>query len=102
MVWVVAVDKVLHDGAALEQVDGLAVCERIRQGRNASVGVDLEKPWLLRFPNITILVFAHNKDSMPEAVTFCVFLLISMAVVCHGVSLIQELLKTQSSTRLVL
>lgn len=44
---VVTVNKVLHDGTTLEQVDRLAVREGVRQGRNTSIGVDLEEPGLL-------------------------------------------------------
>ena len=48
VVRVVAVNEILHDGTALEQVDRLAISEGVRYGRNASIGVDLEEPGLLR------------------------------------------------------
>ena len=47
VVFIVALDKVLHDGARLEQRDGRAVLELVGQSRDAAVGVDLEEPWLL-------------------------------------------------------
>lgn len=47
MVLVVPVDQVLQDGTALEYADLLAVGEGIRDGGNATIGVDLEEPRLL-------------------------------------------------------
>jgi hypothetical protein len=44
---VVAVDQVLHDGAALKQADGRPVGEGVGQRGDAAVGVDLEEPGLL-------------------------------------------------------
>ena len=41
---VVAVDKVLQDRAALKDADLLAVLKSVSDGRDASVGVDLEEP----------------------------------------------------------
>jgi hypothetical protein len=46
VVGIVALDEVLHDGARLEQVDGLAVGEGVGQGGNAAIGVDGEEPGL--------------------------------------------------------
>lgn len=48
MVLIVAVDEILHDGAALKQVDGAAVGKGVRQRRDAAVGVDVEEPLLLQ------------------------------------------------------
>ena len=47
MLRVVAVDQVLHDGAALKQADGRAVGEGVGQRGDAAVGVDLKEPGLL-------------------------------------------------------
>lgn len=44
---IIAVDEVLHDGAALEQADRAAISEGIRQGRDTPVGVDIQEPLLL-------------------------------------------------------
>jgi hypothetical protein len=44
---VVAVDEVLHNAAAFEQADRLAVGESVRQSWDAAVGVDVEEPLLL-------------------------------------------------------
>ena len=48
MVGVIAVDEILHDRTTLEQADGASVGKGVRQGGNASVGVDVEEPWLLK------------------------------------------------------
>jgi hypothetical protein len=44
VVWVVLRDEVLQDATGLKQTDLLAVAEGVRQGGDAAVGVDLEKP----------------------------------------------------------
>lgn len=47
MLRVIAVREVLQDGAALKDADGLAIGESVCEGRNATIGVDLEEPRLL-------------------------------------------------------
>ena len=44
---VVAVDEVLHDGAALKEIDLLAVGELVGDGGDAAIRVDLAEPGLL-------------------------------------------------------
>lgn len=43
----------MQNAAGFEDIDRLAVGERISYGRNAPIRVDFEKPWLL------LLVFAE-------------------------------------------
>lgn len=50
---IIPLDQVLHDASRLEEVDRLSVGEFISQGRNASIGVNLEEPRLL------LCVFAY-------------------------------------------
>lgn len=47
MVLVVLLDQVLLDAPGLEEVDGLAVREGVRQGGDTAVGVDGQEPGLL-------------------------------------------------------
>ena len=47
MICVISLDQVLHDGTGLEEMNGFAICEGIRQCRYATIRIDLEKPWLL-------------------------------------------------------
>jgi hypothetical protein len=47
VVLVITVDKILHDGSAFKESNGLPVREGVCEGRNSSIGVDLEKPGFL-------------------------------------------------------
>jgi hypothetical protein len=58
VVLVIAINKVLEDGTALEDADGLAVGELVSNGRNAAIGVDLEEPGLL----LLIVTHANGVD----------------------------------------
>lgn len=44
---VVALNKVLHDAARFEQVDGFAIGKLVGQSRNAAIGVDGKEPVFL-------------------------------------------------------
>ena len=44
---IVTIGQVLQDATTFEDPDLLAVVELIKDRRNATVGIDLEKPWLL-------------------------------------------------------
>lgn len=43
---VIAFDKILHDAAALKEVDRLAIGEGVGDGGDAAVGVDGQEPGL--------------------------------------------------------
>ena len=45
MVSVVSIDKILQDGAGLEDADGLPALQLVSQSGDPPVRIDLEKPW---------------------------------------------------------
>lgn len=47
MVRIVPVHQILLDAARLEELDGCAVLQRVRQGWDAPVGIDVQEPRLL-------------------------------------------------------
>lgn len=46
MVGVIARNKILHNGAGLEQANALAITESVGQGGDAAIGVDGKEPRL--------------------------------------------------------
>lgn len=78
VVFVVLVDEVQQNRAALEQPDSLAA-ELVRDGRDSPVWVDLQEPVFLFEWSASVLVALNILQSH---LTFCVFLDKSMAVVC--------------------
>lgn len=57
VVFVVAVRQVLQDGTALKDADLLAVLKLVRQGGDATIGVNLQEPRLL-------LLILHHLDGV--------------------------------------
>ena len=47
VVLVILIDQVLLDASRLKQIDGLTICESVRQSWNPSIGIDFQEPWLL-------------------------------------------------------
>lgn len=45
MVPVVSIDKILQDGAGLEDADGLPALQLVSQGGDPPVRINFEKPW---------------------------------------------------------
>lgn len=65
MVGIISVDEILHDGAALEQADLLAIGEGVRQGWNTPIGVDVEEPLLL-LSAVNAAVLPAQGSSYPD------------------------------------
>ena len=49
VVGVIARNKILHNGAGLEQANTLAITESVGQGGDAAIGVDGKEPRLLLY-----------------------------------------------------